>query len=198
VSSGLSKWCGAGGWRLGTFAFPSSMQWLLESMAAVASETYTSTSTPIQYAAVRAFMGGIRIERYLWHSRKILSALSKSIVKQLNTIGLKVEKPKGAFYIFPDFEPFSDKLRKRGITTSAQLCDRLLEDTGVAILPGRDFGRPPEELTARIAYVDFDGAQALAAAEVLPHDQALDHNFSHKYLGNVLRAIDRLCDWLQG
>src|SRR5690606_8700719 len=39
VSSGLSKWCGAGGWRLGTFMFPKAMRWLLEAMSAVASET---------------------------------------------------------------------------------------------------------------------------------------------------------------
>src|SRR5690606_7376175 len=53
ISAGLSKWCGAGGWRLGTFTFPRELRWLLDAMASVASETYTSTSAPIQYAAVR-------------------------------------------------------------------------------------------------------------------------------------------------
>ncbi|HPK05077.1 MAG TPA: aminotransferase class I/II-fold pyridoxal phosphate-dependent enzyme, partial [Bacteroidales bacterium] len=48
ISTGLSKWCGAGGWRLGTFIFPSNLRWLLDAMAIVASETYTSTSAPIQ------------------------------------------------------------------------------------------------------------------------------------------------------
>ena len=75
ISSGLSKWCGAGGWRLGTFTFPPDLHWLMEAMAAVASETYTSVSTPIQYAAIRAFQDGITIERYLSHVRRILSAL---------------------------------------------------------------------------------------------------------------------------
>jgi len=49
VSSGLSKWCGAGGWRLGTFTFPRTLGWLLEAIAAVASETYTSTSAPVEF-----------------------------------------------------------------------------------------------------------------------------------------------------
>ncbi|MBU3914035.1 aminotransferase class I/II-fold pyridoxal phosphate-dependent enzyme, partial [bacterium] len=75
VSSGLSKWCGAGGWRLGTFAFPKSLMWLQEAMASIASETFTSTSAPIQYAAIRAFKGGVMLERYLAHSRRILSKL---------------------------------------------------------------------------------------------------------------------------
>jgi aspartate aminotransferase len=79
VSSGLSKWCGAGGWRLGTFSFPPGLTWLLDAMAAVASETYTSTSAPIQYAAVRAFQGGTEIERYLWNARRVLRALDPGV-----------------------------------------------------------------------------------------------------------------------
>jgi aspartate aminotransferase len=196
ISSGLSKWCGAGGWRLGTFNIPPSMHWLLEAMAAVASETYTSTSAPIQYAAVRAFSNGILLERYLWHSRRILAALSKWIVNRLNEIGMKIEQPKGAFYLFPDFDPFREKLRKRGISTSIQFCERLLEATGVAILPGAVFGRPPQEFTARIAYVDFNGARALAASEVLSQNHAIDDNFLQNYCINVLTAIDQLCNWL--
>ncbi|UCE02310.1 MAG: aminotransferase class I/II-fold pyridoxal phosphate-dependent enzyme [Candidatus Latescibacterota bacterium] len=197
VSAGLSKWCGAGGWRLGTFAFPSSLSWLLKAMAAVASETYTTTSSPIQYAAVRAFQGGMRLERYLWYSRKVLSALGKWIHRRLTGIGLELDRPKGAFYVFPDFCGFRERLRERGIHTSADLCERLLQETGVAILPGTDFGRPAGELTARIAYVDFDGARALAAAEVLPQDRPLDESFLQTYCVQVIQAIDRLCDWLQ-
>ncbi len=41
---------------------------------------------------------------------------------------------------------------------------RLLEETGVALLPGAAFVRSRAELTARLAYVDFDGASALAAS----------------------------------
>ena len=196
VSSGLSKWCGAGGWRLGTFAFPKSMSWLLEAMAAVASETYTSTSAPIQYAAVRAFHGGLRIERYLWFSRRILSALGRWSARRLREAGANVERPTGAFYLFPDFSPFADRLRSRGITTSAQMCERLLEDTGVAILPGNDFGRAPDEMTARLAYVDFDGARALAGAEVLPKDAALGEEFLRTYCDGVLNAVEEICGWL--
>lgn len=79
ISSGLSKWCGAGGWRLGTFTFPSNYDWLLDKMACVASETYTSVCAPIQYAAVPAFKGGVYIEKYLWHVRRILAAHNPAI-----------------------------------------------------------------------------------------------------------------------
>lgn len=198
VSAGLSKWCGAGGWRLGTFAFPRGLEWLHDAMAVVASETFTTTSAPIQYAAVRAFQGGMRIERYLWFSRRILEALGNWITKRLENAGLHIERPRGAFYAFPDFAPFRETLVARGITTNEELCERLLQDTGVAILPGSDFGRPPEELTARMAFVDFDGARALAAAEVLPRDTPLDQGFLQSYCSNILTAVDLICEWLKG
>ncbi len=168
VSSGLSKWCGAGGWRLGTFTFPSTMGWLREAMAAVASETYTSTSTPIQFAAVRAFRGGMEIERYLTHSRKILSALGRRVAARLSALDILVAPPTGGFYLFPDFSPLKEPLRAKGIRTSRAMCEALLTQTGVAVLPGSDFGRPPEELTARLAYVDFDGAAPWPPAKPPP------------------------------
>jgi len=65
ISDGLSKWCGAGGWRLGFLAFPEELSWLKDAMTTFASETYTSVSAPIQYAAIRAFRGGAEIDHYL-------------------------------------------------------------------------------------------------------------------------------------
>ena len=196
VSSGLSKWCGAGGWRLGTFAFPANLHWLLEPMAAVASETFTSTSAPIQYAACTAFQPSLAIERYLWRARHILRALGPELARRLRAVGLDVLEPVGGFYLFPDFSPQRERLAKRGITTSTQLCERALEDVGVAFLPGAAFGRPAGELTARIAYVNFDGARALAAAEQLPPDAEVDLAFLQHYCGPTLTAVDRLCEWI--
>ena len=69
-------------------------------MAAVASETYTSTSAPIQYAAVRAFEGGIAIERYLAHSRRILARLGNWAASQFRDVGARIASPKGGFYLF--------------------------------------------------------------------------------------------------
>ncbi|MEP1594369.1 MAG: pyridoxal phosphate-dependent aminotransferase, partial [Halieaceae bacterium] len=103
ISSGLSKWCGAGGWRLGTFTFPKQLRWLLESMASVASETYTSTSAPIQYAAVTAFNGGGDMDNYLRQCRRVLSALGQWVASQLNASGIETLAPEGGFYLLPDF-----------------------------------------------------------------------------------------------
>jgi aspartate aminotransferase len=198
VSSGLSKWCGAGGWRLGTFAFPPGLRWLMDAMASVASETYTAVSAPIQFAAVRAFRGGITIERYLWHARRILSTLGRHCHSVLTEAGLRVHPPQGAFYLFVDFTPIADRLAKMGIYDSESMCERLLEDTSVAILPGSAFQRPRRELTARLAYVNFDGAKALAAGETVSIDQPLPPDFLDTYCRSTIVAVDRIARWVRG
>jgi aspartate aminotransferase len=194
-SSGLSKWCGAGGWRLGTFTFPPDLRWLRDAMAAVASETFTSVSAPIQHAAVQAFHCGAEIERYLHHVRRILAALGSRCAAALRKSGVRIVQPEGAFYLFPDFSPHSDALASRGVTDGGSMCERLLEDAGVAALPGVSFGRSRGELTARLAYVDFDGARALADSEAIPLDQPLPQDFLDKHCGNVFEGVAKLCEW---
>ena len=195
ISSGLSKWCGAGGWRLGTFAFPPNFDWLLNAMAAVASETYTSVSAPIQYAAIKAFKGGIQIERYLWHVRRILSLLATKSVQILRDAGISVHAPEGGFYLFLDFTPLAVELNATDIFSSSILCERLLKETGVAILPGESFLVPPERLTARLAFVNFDGAKALSASETIPLNEDLPNDFAEKYCLTLIEGMKEIAHW---
>jgi aspartate aminotransferase len=196
VSSGLSKWCGAGGWRLGTFAFPGQLQWLKHAMATAASETYTSTSAPIQYAAVKAFEGGAEIEEYLFRSRRVLAHLAKTLVDRLNQAGFEIAHTHGGFYLFLDFGMFRQGLAASGISDSVELCERLINETGVALLPGVAFGRPAAELTVRIAFVDFDGAAALEAAGKFSTATKLPEDFSKTHCADCVTAIELICQWV--
>eukprot|EP00483_Globobulimina_turgida_P007677 UN07692 len=106
ILNGLSKWCGVGGYRLGVFIFPQNLKWLQDSMAIIASETFSCVSAPIQYAACAAFEGyyDSEMQTYLAVSRTILNALaakSYDILKEID--GCYVNKSNGAFYTFPDF-----------------------------------------------------------------------------------------------
>lgn len=197
ISSGLSKWCGAGGWRIGTFLFPPGLRWLLDAMAAVASETYTSTSAPIQHAAVRAFEGGEDIDDYLRRSRRVLRALGVWAHQTLVASGVFCVPPAGAFYLFPDFSPHREGLAARGIHTSQQLCERILDDTGVAMLPGSWFGRVEDELTLRLALVDFDGARALEEIKRVPSGGKVSEAWLAEVCTDVVEAIRRVVAWLE-
>lgn len=196
ISSGLSKWCGAGGWRLGTFSFPANLRWLLTAMAAIASETYTSVSAPIQYAAVQAFNCGAQIENYLSHARRILAQLGKMTASILRNGGIHVNNPTGGFYLFLDFTALKEKLHARGLVNSRILCEQLLEETGVAMLPGADFNRPEEELSARLSYVDFDGAAALHASYAIPLHETLPDGFPEHFCPNIIGASREIVKWI--
>ncbi|MCH8124909.1 pyridoxal phosphate-dependent aminotransferase [candidate division KSB1 bacterium] len=196
IVTGLSKWCGAGGWRLGAFIFPDSLNWLLDAISVAASETFTSTCAPIQYAAIEALKESEEIETYLHHTRRLFRTLGRHCSLQMIKAGIELVEPQGAFYLFPRFTPFSPELKLRGITTSQQLCETLLEEIGVATIPGSDFGRPKENMTLRIAYVDFDGEKVLQAASGIPLESELDEKFIRTHCNKVTTAVDRICEWI--
>ena len=54
-----------------------------------------------------------------------------------------------------------------------------------------------EELTARLSYVDFDGARALAAAEQIPPHEALSVEFLNRYCSHTIEAVHKICEWLE-
>lgn len=196
VSSGLSKWCGAGGWRLGTFVFPENLRWLLERVAMLASETFTAVSSPIQFAAVRAYEGGDSIDDYVLHTTRILGGIAERVTEKLTESGVSVVQPVGGFYVFPDFTAQAGDLAGRGIRNSQDLCQRLLKDTGVALLPGYHFNMKPESLSARLAFVDFDGHAALQDAFAQPPSAPLDDQFFDRHIEQILTGIDLMLEWL--
>ena len=57
-------------------------------------------------------------------------------------------------------------------------------------------GRPNDELTVRIAYVDFDGARALEAVEQYSPSKLLDESFLETYANNTVTAVDLMVSWI--
>ena len=101
VSSGLSKWCGAGGWRLGFFAIPNQLKEFKESLKILCSESFTSVSAPIQYAAIEAYKNDH--SDYLSAVKKILSFTGKYVYENLKSNVININEPEGGFYLFPEF-----------------------------------------------------------------------------------------------
>ncbi|MEE3152715.1 MAG: pyridoxal phosphate-dependent aminotransferase [Candidatus Neomarinimicrobiota bacterium] len=197
ITSGLSKWCGAGGWRLGTMVIPKKLQLIQDSIAVVSSETFSCVSSPVQYAAITAFNNDKTIDNYLFHSRRILSAIGNYCSKILSDARIKVHPPDGGFYLFADFSNYKGFLNSKNIKTSNQFCSQLLKDTGVALLPGSVFGRPKEEFTARLAYVNFDGAEALRTSETLVDNNELTIEDLIHIIKSLKSGISLIVDWLE-
>jgi len=120
ISSGISKWCGAGGWRLGHFLFPESLGDLQNEISAIASEIFSCVSAPIQYATIIAYINQAEMEVYLKKSKTILNGISEYMAKQFNQVNIKCYIAEGGFYLFPDFNAHRSFLSEKGIETSEQ------------------------------------------------------------------------------
>jgi len=183
ISSGLSKWCGAGGWRLGYFAIPDELKEFKNSLKTLCSESFTSVSAPIQYAAIEAYTGDHSI--YLENVKKILSCVGRYVYENLRSNVINVSKPEGGFYLFPEF--ISTKF-----SSSSEMCQDILDKTGVALLPGSDFGLNKNRMLARLSYTDFDGANFLKNT---PGSKNLDAGDLEKYAPNIVKGTLKLKEW---
>lgn len=197
VTSGLSKWCGAGGWRLGVALLPKALDGAFkDTLLGIASETYSCASLPVQLAACSAYEWSAETQAYLAHQRRLLAGIGGWIADELRAAGVQVHRPTGGFYLFPDFSDHAQALQRAGVRSSQELCERLLRDTGVALLPGDAFGMPPEHLCARLAYVEFDGSAALEASRELGLQRALGAAERQALFAKTMRGVHQLTRWL--
>ena len=183
VSSGLSKWCGAGGWRLGFFAIPKQLKELKNSLKILCSESFTSVSAPIQYAAIAAYKNDH--SAYLSGVKTILSITGNYVCENLKSNVINVSKPEGGFYLFPEFTNAS-------FSTSSEMCKEILNKTGVALLPGSDFGLDKKKMLARLSFTDFDGTAFLKNTL---GSKKLDNEVLERYAPNIVEGVKRLKSW---
>ena len=76
--------------------------------------------------------------------------------------------------------------------SSIKLCETILEDTGVAMLPASEFGFKSKKMLTRLSYTDFNGAEFLKANI---NGNLLDDKIIEKYAPNVVEGIQKLSNW---
>ena len=183
ISTGLSKWCGAGGWRLGYFLVPDSLREIKDMINVLASETFSAVSAPIQYAAIKAYENDH--SEYINKSRNILYAVGNYVYENLKSNKVLINKPQGGFYLMPEF------LNKK-FNSSSEMCDSILNDTGVALLPGTDFGFDETQMLARLSFTDFDGQKFMNKIEV---NQKVDNDHIVNFAPKIIEGVDKLKKW---
>ncbi len=183
ISSSLSKWCGAGGWRLGFIAAPKELSGFLSKMKVIGSETFSSVSSPIQYAAIEAYSGDY--SDYINRTKNILNSVGRYVYNRIKSNKVLVNPPQGGFYLMPEFlnSKFED---------SSELCDSILEETGVALLPGSSFGFEKDKMLTRLSYTDFDGKKFL---ENVNTTNQLEDEVIEKYAPNIVEGTEKLSKW---
>ena len=183
ISTGLSKWCGAGGWRLGYFLVPDSLIKIKNMINVLASETFSAVSAPIQYAAIKAYENDH--SNYINKSRKILSVVGNYVYENLKSNKVLINKPQGGFYLMPEF------LNKR-FNSSSEMCDSILNDTGVALLPGSDFGFDQKQMLARLSFTDFNGQKFM---DGIKDNEEIDYDKINEFAPKVVEGVDKLKKW---
>ena len=183
ISGGLSKWCGAGGWRLGFLAVPKGLKEFMKSLKSLASESYSTVNTPTQFAAVEAYGGNY--EDYKLKVRAILNAVGTYVYNNLKSNKILINPPQGGFYLMPEF-------KNKKFKTSSQLCDVILNETGVAMLPGSDFGFNPKKMLTRLSYTDFDGLEFFRNVSDY---KSISVEMIKMYAPNVVEGTAKLSNW---
>ena len=183
ISTGLSKWCGAGGWRLGYFLVPNALKEIRSMINVLASETFSSVSAPIQYAAIKAYENDHT--KYIDKSRDILKAVGEYVYKNLKSNKILINKPQGGFYLMPEF------LNKK-FKSSSEMCDNILIKTGVALLPGSDFGFDKTRMFVRLSFTDFDGKKFMQETQ---NEQIINNDLILKFAPKIVEGVDKLKKW---
>lgn len=135
--SGFSKAWAMTGWRLGYLCAPREV---VSQIYKIHQYGIMCAPTASQFAAIEAMKNGdedvLRMTAE-YNRRRIM------ILEAFREIGIQCFEPQGAFYVFPHIAPPGQ--------SSEQFCRRLLDEAGVAIVPGSAFGEGGEGC-ARISY----------------------------------------------
>ena len=72
------------------------------------------------------------------------------------------------------------------------MCEAILKETGVAMLPGSDFGFKPKKMLTRLSYTDFDGTKFF---NNVSNYNFVDDDMIKKYAPNVAEGVSKLSNW---
>ena len=155
----------------------------MNSLKSLASESYSTVNTPTQFAAVEAYKGNY--EDYKLKVKSILNSVGNYVYNNLKSNKILINPPQGGFYLMPEF-------KNKKYKTSTKLCEAILNDTGVAMLPGSDFGFKKNKMLTRLSYTDFDGVEFFRN---VTNYNSIDEDMIKKFAPNVVEGVSKLSNW---
>lgn len=147
VINGVSKSHAMTGWRIGYAAGP---ERVIQAMSNHASHATSNPTTVAQYAAIAAYTTN---EDALLDMKKVFAERLDLLHEKLVAIpGITCEKPKGAFYLFPNVK---DAVQMTGFSNTDDWVKALLAEEMVALVPGSAFGAPDNVRLSYAASTDL-------------------------------------------
>jgi aspartate/methionine/tyrosine aminotransferase len=138
VVNGVAKTYAMTGWRVGWLIGPDDVVKAATNLQSHATSNVANVSQVAALTAVRGDLSAVEMMREVYDRRR------QTIVKMLRDIpGIECPEPFGAFYVYPSVKgALGRELRGRRPASSAELCDLVLEEAEVAMVPGEAFGTP--------------------------------------------------------
>ena len=113
-----------------------------------------------------------------------LSLPMMSVAKAAEFFTIGTGGPTG-FYLMPEF--LNNKFK-----TSSEMCKDILNNTGIALLPGSDFGFNSDKMLARLSFTDFDGQEFM---KNIDETKKIDENLINKFAPKVVEGVNKLRNW---
>ncbi|MEL6328662.1 MAG: pyridoxal phosphate-dependent aminotransferase [Planctomycetota bacterium] len=141
--NGMSKAFAMTGWRIGYAAMPGDFgKTLIKAMGTMQGQM-TTNITSFNYAAIRCALTDAGVAEEVERMRLAFAARAKLIEGRIAEIpGITTPRPTGAFYVFPDISGLFGRQSPVGrvVGSALDLCESLLDEAGLALVPGEDFG----------------------------------------------------------
>ncbi len=136
ILNGVSKTYAMTGWRIGYLAGPAE---IIGAATNIQSQSTSNPTSIAQKAAIAALNGPAT---FIAKMVSVFKERRDYIVKRIRAIpGVTCVKPQGAFYVFPNVSSYYSRKHRDGkIKNSVTLCNYLLEEAGLAVVPGIAFG----------------------------------------------------------
>jgi len=107
------------------------------------------------------------------------------VYENLKSNKIIINQPQGGFYLMPEF------LNKK-FKTSSEMCDSILHNTGVALLPGSDFGFDQKKMLVRLSFTDFDGKKFMAE---IKDNEKIGIDKINEFAPKIVEGVDNLKKW---
>lgn len=154
VTCGMSKNLSVGGWRVGFARYPANDfgEELRRAVCGVASEVWSGLASPMEEAATWALAEPPEVTEWIAKSRALHLDVVGSFYEVVERLGIDCRRPTAAYYLYPRLDPMRHEgVRRLDIVDDAVLAAYLLDNHGVATLPGSAFGDIPARCCLRIA-----------------------------------------------
>ncbi|WP_394698458.1 pyridoxal phosphate-dependent aminotransferase [uncultured Methanospirillum sp.] len=200
VLNGLSMDRSAGGLRIGTCILPEgSDQALKDELIKVLATVYTAAVTPVQQAAIPAYLPNPAMDAYLHDTREIHRIMTTRLAARCAAIeGVRTIIPEGGFSFMVDLNVMIAEIRAAGIQYSNDLAPAMIQHpyhiatvTGEAMMAGYD------DFYIRFSATDYDGTAALESYRSVPPKTPSDEEaFFMRHGARMAAGIEMFSRWV--